>query len=167
VRRYRAAMAASPTLYLLTGLPCSGKTTYAKDLEERGVVRVSVDESMVEKLGRLGVDYDRSDHIALLEPLLMDAHQRIRELLSAGHDVVFDHGLGRRNERDAMKQLATTCGARWELLVFDADLSTLHARCEQRSRVPGTVPITAEILDVLAMTWERPDGEGETVIVTD
>ena len=153
-------------LYLLSGLPGSGKTTYAKQLEAAGAVRISVDEMMIESVGRLGVDYDHSDHVRLLEPVVATAKDQTIERLAAGLDVVFDHGLGRRFERDEFKQLALAEGAEWTLLCFDARLSTLRARCKRRSDLPGTVPISDEVLDHLAAIWERPSGEGETVVMT-
>lgn len=153
-------------LFLLSGLPCSGKTTYAVGLESTGVVRVSVDQMMIESFGRLGIDYEPSDHTSLLEPVVAAARDRIAELLAAGRDVVFDHGLGRRAERDELKRIAETHSAKWTLLCFDADLSTLRVRCRERSHTSGTVPISDEILDLLAATWERPSGEEETVVAS-
>lgn len=161
------AVAGRPMLYLLSGLPCSGKTTYAAKLESSGAVRISVDEMLIESVGQLGINYDNSDHIRLLEPVVIVAQDRVAEYLAAGDDVVLDHGLGRRIERDEFKQLAEASGARWRLLCFEAKISTLRSRCRQRSGLPGQVPISNEVLDHLAATWERPSGEGETVIVTD
>lgn len=154
-------------LYLLSGLPCSGKTAYALELEAKGVVRISVDDMMIESVGRLGIDYSHSDHIRLLEPIVAAARDRVAWHLEAGRDVVFDHGLGRRIERDGLKQVAATSGARWTLLCFDAKLATLSDRCKERSDLPGTVPISDEVLNSLAASWERPSDEGETAIVTD
>jgi predicted kinase len=156
-----------PTLYLLSGLPCSGKSTYSRQLETSGVARVSVDEMMIDSCGRLGIDYDRRDHMELLAPIMIAARVHVAEHLSAGHDVVLDHGLGRREERDEWKHLAETHSAGWKLLSFDADISTLRTRARRRSESLGTVPIDDDVLDWLAANWERPSGEGETVIVTD
>lgn len=155
-----------PTLYLLCGLPCSGKTTFALQLESTGVVRISVDEMMIESVGRLGIDYPHSDHIRLLEPVVVAARDRIAEHLHASRDVVFDHGLGQRVERDEFKQFAKANGARWELLCFDTAIINLRRRCHLRSELPNTVPVSNDVLDHLAATWERPSGEGETTIIT-
>ena len=151
----------------MSGLPCSGKSTHARQLEASGASRVSVDEIMVESVGRLGIDCDRSDHEALLEPVVDAAREQVLASLLDGSDVVFDHGLGRRAERDEFESLAETSGAGWKLLCFEADIATLRLRCERRSEVPGTVPISIEVLDYLTAVWERPSGEGEIVIVTD
>lgn len=160
-------VARRPTLYLLTGLPCSGKSTYATRLASSGVVVVPVDEMLVATVGRLGVDYEHAEHLELLEPIVASARELVGHHLSAGRDVVFDHGLGRRADRDELKRFAEDHGADWELRCFDASMSTLQARCRQRAASPGTVPISRDALEDLAASWERPTGEGEIVVVTD
>src|SRR5215207_8258600 len=49
-----------PVVYLLCGLTGSGKTTYARQLEAAGAVRLSVDEEVFARHGRYGVDYPTS-----------------------------------------------------------------------------------------------------------
>lgn len=163
-RRYGWGVAVRPILYLLTGLPCSGKTTNARELEATGVVRVSVDDMMIAVNGRLGVDYDHADHLGLVHGVVVEAGVRIRQLLATDHDTVLDHGLGRRSERDEFKRLAESCGASWELRCFDVDRAILRRRCRERWMQPDAVPISDEVLDDMAANWERPIGEGELVL---
>ncbi|MET8625960.1 AAA family ATPase [Kitasatospora sp. NPDC004669] len=40
------------TVLLMCGLPGAGKTTYAKELERRGYVRLSIDEVVWQRIGR-------------------------------------------------------------------------------------------------------------------
>lgn len=155
-----------PTLYLLTGLPCSGKTTYARNLETDGVRRFSVDDMMIAANGRFGIDYPRAEHMQRLAPVLEAAVARVEHHLSCRESVVLDHGLGTRRERDRMKLVATTHNAAWNLISFDADFGELQKRCRARSSQPDTAPISDDTLDYLAATWDRPDGEGEAVVHT-
>ena len=154
-------------LYLLSGLPCSGKSTYAAGLESQGVARISVDEMMIESVGRLGVDYPEDEHLDLLQPVLRHAIDNVRHRLIAGDDVVLDHGLGRKDERERLKRLASRSDADWTLLRFDVEIETLRERCEQRreSNDPGT-PITDAALDYLVDLYEPPVDEGEITIAS-
>lgn len=150
-------------LYLLSGLPCSGKSTYATGLEEEGVTRIDVDKMMIETAGRLDVDYPASMHNDLLQPVFSLALAKTRNHLIAGENVVLDHGLGRKDERDRLKRLAARCDADWTLLSFDIDIETLRARCAERRERDDAVPITDEALDYLIGCFEPPSDEGEIV----
>jgi predicted kinase len=54
----------------MCGVAGSGKTTYAQQLEAQGYVRLSIDEEVWKRFGRVGVDYDASmygKHSAAIE----------------------------------------------------------------------------------------------------
>jgi len=156
-----------PLLYLLAGLPGSGKSTYARTLEHAGVVRVSIDEWMLDRHGEIGIDYRVEDHIDLLGPALEWARDRIVGELRSGTSVVFDHGLGSRNQRDEFKRLARETGAQWRLSHFRVDVDELLIRLAERQRQNpmGSVRITPDMLRYLASVYEQPLGEGEKLII--
>ena len=153
-------------LHLLAGLPGSGKTTYARKLEQRGVTRVSIDEQMLARHGQIGIDYRVKDHVDLLGPVLAWAHQRIVATIGTGASVVLDHGLGTRRDRDEHKHLALQNDADWELVHFRVDVSVLLDRLDERARRsrPTSMRITPEMLRYLASVYEEPNGEGERLI---
>ena len=152
----------SPVVYLLAGLPGSGKTEHARRLESRGVVRLSVDEAMVASHGRLGVDYPAEEHAERLGPVIDQVRARLIDHVRSGRSVVLDHGLGLREERKKYKRLVEDLGATWELLYFEAETETLLTRLAERGRLnPDAIPITEEILIWMAESWEPPEDEGE------
>lgn len=154
-----------PVVYLLAGLPGSGKTAHALDLESRGTVRLSVDEEMMARHGRLGVDYPAAEHMELLSPVVQQVRAQLIDQVKAGRSVVLDHGLGLRDERDAYKHLVESLGATWELLHFSADIEALVSRLADRQRLDtSAVPITEEMLRGMAASWEEPNGEGERLV---
>jgi predicted kinase len=131
-----------PVVYLLCGLTGSGKTTYARELEAAGAVRLSVDE-VVEELRR-----------------------RLVELIESGHDVALDHGLWRRSDRDAYKRLIEAHGGTWRLLHFKADRDLLPQRLADRSRRgdANAMPLTPSDLEDFITRFEEPTGEGEELV---
>jgi len=155
--------ARQPTVYLLAGLPGSGKSTYARRLEARGVVRVSVDAEMLARHGRIVADYPVESHVDLLGPVLEWATDRLLARVGAGASVVFDHGLGSRRERDRYKLIVESAGAQWKLVYFPAEIATLLDRLSARSveDAANSVPITPPMLAYLASVYEEPSGEGE------
>ncbi|MFF2923334.1 AAA family ATPase [Streptomyces celluloflavus] len=90
-----------PLAVLLAGLTGSGKTTLAQALAGRGYVRLSVDEEVHRLHGRYGVDYPEDTYFARERPALTTIHRQFTAELQARHDVVLDHGLWRRADRDA------------------------------------------------------------------
>ena len=70
-----------PTFYMMVGVPCSGKTTYARQIPNATVL--SSDDIRAE----IGVDGgDKKMHKQVFDIL----HDRTKEALSAGIDVVYD-----------------------------------------------------------------------------
>ncbi|MEU3741928.1 ATP-binding protein [Streptomyces sp. NPDC032198] len=150
-----------PVVFLLVGLPGSGKSTYAQALQRQGVFRLSVDERMVAHHGRLGEDYPEERHLALLAPVVESVCRELVELVAAGLSVVFDHGLGTRAEREKYKQLVVGLGARWRLVHFPVEHSELLRRLAARGQAPGIGQISPEALAWIAEHSEEPCGEGE------
>ncbi|OON30109.1 GTP-binding protein [Micromonospora sp. Rc5] len=148
-------------VYLLVGLPGSGKSTYARTLERDGVLRLSVDEQMMTRHGRLGKDYPTEQHLDLLGPVVDAVRRQLITAVKSGRTVVLDHGLGRRSERDEYKQLVTSLGATWRLLHFPVERDELLRRLAVRNESPGYGVIDPEVLDWIATASEEPHDEGE------
>ena len=154
---------ARPTAYLLVGLPGNGKSTFSRQLETNGVVRVSVDAAMIVCHGRIGLDHRVEDHVRLLGPIVDEARSQVISLLNAGSSVVLDHGLGARTERDDWKAAVEAAGGRWRLVSFEADKATLLRRLARRSIVgdPESMPIDLDSFRFFASVCEPPVDEGE------
>ncbi|MFE3654145.1 AAA family ATPase, partial [Streptomyces sp. NPDC059152] len=93
-----------PLAILLVGLTGSGKTTVAKTLADHGYVRPSVDEEVHRLHGRYGVDHPEHTYFERERPVVEATRERFIKEIEAGHDVVLDHGLWRRSERDTWRQ---------------------------------------------------------------
>lgn len=154
-------------VYLLVGLTGSGKTTYAQQrLVPEGAVRLSVDEVVYERHGRYGVDYPEGTYFEKEAPVVAELHERLAELVRAGRDVVWDHGLWPRRDRDAMKELVESAGGRWRLLYFPIGRAELLRRLQERNRRgdANALIVTPRALDDFFARLEPPQGEGEEVV---
>ncbi|MGA2439518.1 MAG: ATP-binding protein [Tepidisphaeraceae bacterium] len=148
------------TLHLICGLPCSGKTTLARRIEqERSAVRLTPDEWIARLFGddisgaRLDAARDP------VESVLWDLAARV---LVVGVDVILDYGFWSRIERDDFRSRATRLGARSELhflnVTEEAILTRLAARNNRRP--PGTFWIDEARVREWARIFEPP-GEDE------
>ncbi len=146
-------MVAEPRLILICGLPGSGKTTLAKQLDAAvPAVRFCPDEWKHD----LGIDYYDEDKRVLLEQRLWQLGQ---ELLGLGQSVILENGFWAREERDELRLAARALGWAVELHYLDAPVEELWRRLEIRNElaVPGTVPIKREDLETWVLQLEAPD----------
>lgn len=146
----------APTVRLLCGLPGSGKTTRAAELQAAGKGIALNADSWVWRLYPDDAEAAaRDERKALVESLQWDVAAL---LLGRGIDVILDWGVWTRAHRDECRRRAVAANAAFEIVFLDEPLSTLHARVADRNRdlPPGTFAITADELDEWAATFEPP-----------
>jgi predicted kinase len=133
-------MLSKPIIFLLVGLPASGKTTEARRLEKtRRALRLSSDEWMIPLFGRDDPDHKRNVVEAQLIWIGLQAVQR-------GVNVVLDLGLWARDERSALVWLAEQVGAEPRIVYLPIDPVTQLERSQRRLlESPDQVyPVSAE-----------------------
>lgn len=150
------------TLHLIVGLPCAGKTTYARQLEtERHALRLTPDEWIGRLLGPNpfldALDAARDP----TEAALWDVAERV---LTLGIDVILDFGFWGRDEREDYRTRAARLAARSEIHYLAVPEQTLINRLRARNANlrPGTFRIDEERL----LGWVRqfePPSEDEMV----
>ncbi len=113
-----------PCLYILCGLPFTGKTTLARALEQQlGIALVELDDiNSVRGVGLRGEaispeEWDRT---------YAEAYRQLDTLLAAGQSVLFDAASFTKAQRDFLRILAGKRGA--SSLVIYLDVSEVEAR---------------------------------------
>ena len=141
------------TLFLICGLPGSGKTTTARVLErDHHAVRLAPDEWMARIVGD-GWDYKRRERVDAIQWTLA------QRLLTLGVNVVMEQGFWRRTERDACRVRACELGAESRLIYCEATRDELKRRLIARNAnlPPDTFAVTPEQLDEMWPHFEPPD----------
>lgn len=152
----------TPTLYLLCGLPGSGKSTRAKELEAAGKgILLNADDWVCQLYPDDAEAAARDERKALVEQVQWELAER---LLMGGISVILDWGVWMRAEREHYRQRARDLGANVRTVFLDAPIETLQERVAQRNRnlPPGTFSISAEELDAWAAIFEPPPHEEMT-----
>jgi predicted kinase len=113
-------------LYLTVGLPGAGKTTLARRIaDSEGILRLTPDEWMAPLFG----DSDADGRRDILEGrMIWVAH----EVLRSGASVVLDFGCWSPEERYAIRAIAESTGARFDLRYVRIDEEVRRARATSR-----------------------------------
>ncbi len=142
-------------LIIVCGLPGSGKTTHAKQLQDKlRAIRFCPDEWM----DHLSLDIWDQERREKIESLQWQFGQ---QLLALGLTVIIEWGTWGRSERDALRLRARDFGAAVELHYLSARVDVLLDRIQRRGMEDP--PIKREHLLQWADAFQTPTAEEQTL----
>jgi predicted kinase len=116
----------------MVGLPCSGKTSLARKLEnERSALRLTPDEWQLRLFGQDAEEPEHDARHTLIEALLWELASRA---LMLGTNVILDFGFWAREEREDYRSRAKQLGASSEVHFLDVPGDELLRRLVRRNR---------------------------------
>lgn len=144
------------TLHLMVGLPCSGKTTLARTLEQQhSALRFTPDEWQVRLFGQDAADPQHDDRHSLIEALQWEIAERA---LALGTNVILDFGFWAREEREDFRARAEQLGASSEVHFLDVPSGELLRRLAHRNAQPGLAfHISEEMMRPWIELFQKPD----------
>lgn len=144
---------------LMCGVAGSGKSTYARALEEEGWLRLSIDVAAWQRGHR-----ELPLSVELTDDIRAQQRQALVHAVREGRDVVVDYSFWSRAQRDDYRRLARDAGAEVEVAYCPAHPETARRRIERRNdgpRSPDTYTVEAETLSSYLEGFEAP-GPDET-----
>ncbi|PJE97161.1 ATP/GTP-binding protein [Streptomyces carminius] len=160
----------APHCVLMAAMPGSGKTQLAQALAAHGMVRLCPDEEMFRRHGRYGVDFPRGQFRVRERPILDDLAVDLRNTLSSGKDVVFDHGFWTPAERAEWRTIILSAGGVPMLVHLPVPHDVRWSRIRERNRNfhtdPNAIYFSEEDLRRFATRFVPP-GEDEPHLVYD
>lgn len=144
-------------LHLMIGLPCSGKTTLAKQLEiELKALRLTPDEWHRYLFGQDATHPDHDERHTKIEELMWII---AASALKLGTDVILDFGLWTKIERDDYRERATELGATTVIHFLEVPHNELFARLEARNNKPPNevTYIPPQMLNEWILLFQAPD----------
>ena len=119
------------TLHLMVGLPCSGKTTLARQLEETySALRLNMDDWHTQLFGQDAEEEQHDARHVLIETMLWGIAARV---LVLGVNVILDFGFWARSEREDYRTRAAQLGASSEIHYLDVPYAVLLERLAIRN----------------------------------
>lgn len=116
----------------MVGLPCSGKTTYARQLaKEQNALLLTPD---VWQLQLFGQDFPGPYHNQRHSQIEGIMWEVAKSVLSLGTSVILDFGFWARAEREDFRSRAQELGVSFQLHYLDVPPAELYRRLEERNR---------------------------------
>lgn len=144
------------TLHLMVGLPCSGKTTLARQLEQQySALRLTPDEWHTALFGYDAEEEQHDTRHGLIEAMLWDIAARA---LVLGVNVILDFGFWAKVEREDYRARARQLGAGSEIHFPDVPEAELLERLAVRNAHPsqGTFPIPEAMFKTWLIIYQPP-----------
>ena len=148
-----------PTVYMMLGLPGSGKTTFSKSLQkELTIPRLSLDEVYSE----LGGDLTSTKWDMDIES---EAHQliknHIKEFVDRGTSVILDFCPWKKCKRHSYREYIHFIGAKSHLYYFDVPIDELIRRLQERNTTPSSQAhtVTPDMLNAFTARFDPPYNE--------
>lgn len=148
-----------PTVYLMLGLPGSGKTTFSKTLEQRlGIPRLSLDE----EYSKLGGDLSSTKWDTAIET---KAHKTIKRqmkhIVERGESVILDFCPWQKEDRHNYRGYIQSIGATSHLYYLKVEIDELKRRLEGRNSLSNSEAhiVTADMLNAFVTRFDPPQEE--------
>lgn len=142
-------------LYIMCGIPFSGKTVLSKQLAEKLLaVRIDLDEVKLELLGDVP---DERVSKTQWDSVYQAMYKLIERTIINGKSVIQDAGNFTRYERDLIRNIATENGIPTIVIYVEASLSLAQQRRKHNEETRKRFQVSDETLLLAAKEMEPPE----------
>ena len=146
------------TLWILCGLPYSGKTYLSKKIiEGTPVAYICIDHILAER----GFDWDanRLPKIDEWEKIFEVSYERLKIALKRNMNVLYDSTNHTKASRDALRKQAQKIGAEVRVIFVDIPIETLWKRWKENALQKNRSVVSKELVEQTIQTFEKPTAD--------
>ena len=152
------------TLYIMTGLPFSGKSTLSRALAEHiNAVLISFDKVWEEKQEELKKVADKNEE---WRQVLNHTHKKIKKSLLEGKSVVYDDTNARKEHRDELRRIAGQALADVKIVFLDTPIEKIIKREKENKTLQNRHEVTSENFLNLKDQFQAPTKEEDAMRFT-
>lgn len=152
------------TLYIMSGLPFSGKSTLSRKISEQlKLPRISFDEAWLEVEQKEGVVPGVND-VEQWMYINKTCEERALQLLRDGHSVVYDNLGSEYKHREKMRNIANEAEASSKIVYLDVGKKEVNRRREINLSSKERHQVSDENFDKALKTFEPPRENEITII---
>lgn len=159
-------MSTEPIVYVMCGFIGAGKTTFAKELEEKsGAVRITKDEWLIRLIGNDPTIDGFEEYDSKVCGLSRDV---AFQLVEKGIDVIIDEGFWAKEQRVELRRRIDAIGAKEVLYYVDTPIETIRERILGRNfnLTEDSFKISRVMLDHYLRYWQPPSEDEDYVLVS-
>ena len=150
-------------LYIMTGLPYSGKTTLVKNIIRKINCKViSTDEILREK----GFWKEKEPMQKDWEIAYVQAGEEVKRCLTGGENVIFDESNLLYNQRENLRKIAEKLGIKSKVIYVKIDKEEALKRWRKNSETKQKHQLSKEIIEKTCNIFEEPKLNEKAVIYT-
>ena len=146
------------TLYIMCGLPFSGKAICAKKITEKyKLTYISQDDTLFSQ----GFSFENNRELTKyeLKVLFETIYIRISESLKKGNSVMYDAANKSKVGRNKLRKLASKAGANFQIVYLDTPISLIYKRWKRNRKTNKRFDVTEYQLKKTLEKFESPDFE--------
>lgn len=146
-------------LHIMVGLPCSGKTTFARQLsQETGALLLTPDCWHKKLFGNDMGDEDHDRRHSAIEGLMWEVAAHV---LRTGGDVILDFGFWSKEERQEFRRRAEELGAGFQMHAMIVPYPELLRRLEKRNAclAEDVFPLSQQEMAEYWGVFQPPDAD--------
>ena len=153
------------TLYILCGLPYSGKSYVANQLLQETEIKIVAIDSI---FNAKGFDWNTNKLPTATEwqEIFEESYESVRDALKLDKNVLYDSTNHTKASRDALREIAISVGASSCVIYVKTPAEVIWERWRGNQNSPSRPQVSEELVQATIDTLEEPQGE-ENVIVID